>query len=258
MFLERLTLIGNGAMAKAIAQGLYSRYKIEVVGRDIEKLKLFRDSISSDIDIVTLGDSFDITDKSIIVCVKPYSLQSLSYKLEGKSKELYSILAGTTIDSISNSINSSHYIRVMPNLAAKYSKSMTTITGDDTIKSKSIDIFSSIGQTLWVSSEKELDIATAIAGSGPAFLSMVAEALADGGVNQGLKRDDAKRLVEGLFDGFSPLIQNSNPADIKDGVMSPAGTTAAGYSSLEKDGVRSAFINAIQSAYQRALDIGKI
>ncbi len=81
--------------------------------------------------------------------------------------------------------------------------------------------------------EKELDIATALSGSGPAYLALVAEALCDGAVREGLKREDAMTLMRGLFKGFGELIQTIHPALLKDNVMSPGGTTAAGYGALE-------------------------
>ena len=126
---------------------------------------------------------------------------------------------------------------------------MTTITGTLTCKQEAIAIFNAIGSTLWVNSEKELDIATALAGSGPAYLALIAEALCDGAVKQGLKRNDAISLMHGLFDGFGALIQDEHPALLKDGVMSPGGTTAAGYAALEKGKVRDGCINAIEAAY---------
>ena len=103
-----------------------------------------------------------------------------------------------------------------------------------------------------INSEKEIDIATALAGSGPAYLALIAEALADGAVKQGLKREDAMTTMKGLFSGFGELIQEMHPALLKDAVMSPGGTTAAGYGALEDGNVRAACIDAIEQAYERA------
>ena len=120
-----------------------------------------------------------------------------------------------------------------------------------------MEIFSSIGQAIWVNTENQLDIATAIAGSGPAFLALVAEALADGAVKAGLERHLSTQLVQGLFIGTSALLKHSHPAIIKDSVMSPGGTTAAGYGQLEEYGVRNAMIKAIEEAYNNAIVTGK-
>jgi pyrroline-5-carboxylate reductase len=143
----------------------------------------------------------------------------------------------------------------MPNLAASKGASMTTFTGDSEFCDEAQIVLKSIGSVRYLSSEKELDIATALAGSGPAYLALIAEALSDGAVKQGLKRDDAMAIMRGLFDGFGKIIQDTHPALLKDGVMSPGGTTAAGYSALEDGKVRSSCINAIEKAYQKAKEL---
>jgi len=250
----KLTFIGNGNMARALIKGLVSKYKIEVLGRN----KLSLDNLKQEIPTISIGilkNDEDITNKNIILCVKPYSLDQLS--LSGKAKSLYSVLAGTTIESLKNNISSNAYIRTMPNLAASKLKSMTTVTGDISLKENAMEIFNAIGTTLWLNTQKELDIATGLAGSGPAFLALVSEGLEDGAVNAGLKREDAQILTAGLFDGFSALLKDEKASNIKDAVMSPGGTTAAGYSILEKHNVRFSMIEAINVAYQKAIELGK-
>ena len=254
--MDKLTFVGNGNMAKAIIKALIGKYEIEVYGRNKQSLKKLQDQLIQ-IKTFEIKDKLNIENKNIILCVKPNSLDDLSLKLEGIANSLYSVLAGITLNTLNEKIKAKKYIRAMPNLAAAYKKSMTTITGDTDLKENAIEIFNSIGETLWVKSEKEIDIATAIAGSGPAFLSLIAEALSDGVVSLGLTRLDANKLVQGLFEGFVPLLQNDKPANIKDGVMSPGGTTAAGYIALEKNGVRNGMIEAINSAYQKAVELGK-
>ncbi|HHD82179.1 MAG TPA: pyrroline-5-carboxylate reductase [Campylobacterales bacterium] len=247
----KLTFIGNGNMAKALIEGLVSSYEIEVLGRNEASLKALQKSLPQ-ISTRVLSEREDVTGMNIVLCVKPYSLHDLAPKLTGKANTLYSVLAGTSIESLASHIQSEKYIRTMPNLGASHLKSMTTITGDESLKEQAIDIFNKIGRSLWLSSENELDIATGVAGSGPAYLALIAEAMADGGVQQGLKRADAQTLVTGLFEGFAPLLANDNPADIKDGVMSPGGTTAAGYAAMERGAVRFAMMEAIADAYSKA------
>lgn len=251
---KQITFIGNGNMAFAIASGLASSCEIEVVGRDIEKLDAFEEKLKTVIK-KTLYSEFDAKDKTLILCVKPANITSMKTMIKGKAKNLYSVLAGTSIEVLKENIDAQNYVRTMPNLAANIKKSMTTLTGDLTCKDDVLEIFNSIGYTLWVASEKELNIATAVAGSGPAYLALIAEALADGGVKQGLKRDDAMQLVRGLFAGFSDIIQDVHPAVFKDAVMSPGGTTAAGYSALEENGVRIGCIKAVEAAYKRATEL---
>ena len=247
----KLTILGTGKMAEAIIKGASVYHDIEVVGRDSKKLKDLKSRIPS-INIVELNDSFDITGKNLLLCVKPYALEPVSKKLQGEANALLSVLAGTTLSTLVKNIKSNAYVRSMPNLAASHQKSMTTLFGDESFKSEAIKICESFGKALWLSSEKEIDIATAVAGSGPAFLALVAEALGDGAVKEGLKREDATILVRGLFEGFSALLDEKHPAILKDEVMSPGGTTAAGYAALEEAKVRDGMIKAIGKAYEKA------
>jgi len=257
--LKRVTIIGNGNMALSIAKGLSSKYQLEVVGRSLEKLNQFEDEVGVKIEKVPnyLENGFDISDKNIILTFKPNNIESVSKSLQGEAKTLFSVLAGVKIETLRDYINAKSYIRTMPNLSASFQKSMTSLTGDIEAREFAEAIFSNIGETLWLDGENEIDIATAIAGSGPAYLALVAEALADGGVKAGLKRGDAEKLVYGLFNGFSPLIQDEKASSIKDMVMSPKGTTAYGYSALEEGGVRNSFIKAVEKAYNRAIELGK-
>lgn len=252
----KLTLIGNGFMAQSLARGLVSNFEVEIIGRDQSKLKKIQEKIP-EISITTMSDSEDISDKNIIFCVKPYALQSVSARLQGEANILFSILAGTTLDSLRKQIKAKYYIRTMPNVAASVSKSMTTITGDKEAKNLAIELFSSIGKSIWVNTEKQLDIATAVAGSGPAFLALVAESLSDGAVKAGLERSISNELVQGLFEGFAQLLDNNHPAIIKDSVMSPGGTTAAGMGELEDGAVRASMIKAVNKAYDKAYELGQ-
>ncbi len=249
-----ITFIGNGNMALSIAKGLKNNYEIEVVGRSLEKLNKFESELGIKIK-KELMDSFDMSDKTIMFCVKPANVEEVSARVKGKARVIFSVLAGTTIQKLRDNLTPSAVVRCMPNLAASVGASMTTLTGDEEFKTEAKELLGTIGSTLWLSSEKELDIATALAGSGPAYLALIAEALADGAVKQGMKRDDAMKTMRGLFSGFGKLIQDVHPALLKDGVMSPGGTTAAGYSALEDGNVRSSCIDAIEKAYKRATEL---
>jgi pyrroline-5-carboxylate reductase len=246
----KLTFIGAGNMAEAIIAGTCEKYEVEVVARDEKRLEELGQKYN--ITILKLDDGFDIEDKNIILCVKPYALEEVSKKFVGSAQSLLSVLAGSRLETLKEAVKAEYYIRIMPNLAACYGKSMSTLCGDEAYKKEAIAICESFGQALWLGSEKEIDIATGVAGSGPAFLALVAEALSDGAVKEGLKRDDANVLVRGLFEGFSPLLNENHPALLKDAVMSPGGTTAAGYSALEEGKVRDGFIKAVTKAYERA------
>ena len=247
-----LTLIGTGKMSLALAKGLCKTYTLEIVGRTQEKAQSFIDDNAITNASAHCLDGFDVTNKDVILLVKPYALAPVAEKVQGKAHAIYSVLAGTPIKALRD-ISAEYYVRSMANVAASVGLSMTTLTGDEGAKQNAQDIFNAIGRTLWVGTEKELDVATGLAGSGPALLALAAEALADGAVKQGLKRPDAYILTHGLFDGFAKLLEGEHPALIKDAVMSPNGTTAAAYGALEDHGTRAAFIEAIQRAYQKTL-----
>ncbi len=253
--MKTLTFIGNGNMALAIAKGVVGKFDFEVVGRNEEKLKKFQTK-GGGVTKYHLLENFDISNKNIVLAVKPNNLQEVGEKLQGKANVIYSVLAGTPIEKIKKHIQSDAVVRAMPNLAASLQASMTTLTGDEAYKKEALEIFNTIGETLWLGSEKELDIATALAGSGPAYLALIAEALSDGAVKQGLKRADANKITEGLFGGFAKLLQTTHPALLKDSVMSPGGTTAAGYAALEEAGVRNGCIKAVEAAYKQAEALG--
>lgn len=240
-----LTIIGAGSMGMALAEGLKREHNIEFVVRDVLKYRELNSSYR-----FSPLENFNIENRTIILAIKPYALLDIKSKLMGKAKSLYSLLAGTPISSLKEAIESEYYIRAMPNISAKFKKSTTTITGDTQKRDEALELFSLIGDVFWTNSEKEIDISTAVAGSGPALLAVVAEALADGLVREGLNRDLALNITSSLFNGFAPLIDNIHPALIKDSVMSPAGTTARAYYILEERGVRGAFIKAVEEAYK--------
>jgi len=252
--MQTITFIGNGTMALSIAQGLKQKYNIEVVGRNMEKLDAFEVALDKKVEKFMLDD-FDMTDRTILLCVKPGNLESVAKQLKGKAKLLISVLAGVPIEKLKKKIKCKAVVRAMPNLAASVGASMTTLTGDADHREEAEVVMRGAGEVLWLESEKEIDIATALAGSGPAYLALIAEALADGAVTQGLKRDDAMKVMQGLFYGFGKLVQEMHPALLKDGVMSPGGTTAAGYNALEKGKVRAGCMSAVEKAYKKALEL---
>ncbi len=248
--MNTITFVGNGKMALALAKGLCESHAIEVIGRSMAAMENFENLLGTPVKKTLLSNA-DITNKIVILCVKPSNLAEVAPYLKGTALTLYSVLAGIKLESL-RIIHAHSYCRAMPNLAAEAGASMTSLVGDSGVASSAKNLFETIGTTLWLGSEKELDIATALAGSGPAYLALIAEAFCDGAVREGLKRDDAMTLMKGLFHGFGALIQTTHPALLKDAVMSPGGTTAAGYGAMEKGRVREGCMEAIRAAHERA------
>ena len=250
----KVSIIGYGEMAKAILYGMkngkFKMENVEIVGRDENKLKQLANEIGCSYSLI---DEYDISSKVVILAVKPYALQEVSMRIKGEADVLISILAGKSLVELQKYIKAKAYIRAMPNIAAKYQASTTAVTGDEEAKDTAVEILSKIGDVVWVNSDDEIDMATAIIGSGPAFLAIIAEAISDGGVYTGLKRDIAYKLTRGLFKSFAAM--DDNFADIKNKVMSPKGTTAEGVYELEKEGIRGKMIKGIVSTYEKSKKI---
>jgi pyrroline-5-carboxylate reductase len=242
----QIVLVGAGNMGSAMLKGL-SKYDICVVEKSIDRLEEIKKEYPN---IDTSTDIPNIDGKVVILAIKPQVLDSIV--ATGKAKAVISILAGTPIAKIKEQIDSRYYIRAMPNVAAMNLKSVTSVVGDIGFKDKALEIIGSIGKAIWLNSEKELDIATGLAASSPAWLAVVAEALADGAVNLGLPRDKAYEYLGSLFEGVGSVLENKHPALFKDMVCSPGGTTIAGVATLEDRAVRAAFIEAIRECYDRA------
>jgi len=250
----KISVIGYGEMAKAILYGMkngkWKMENVEVVGRDIDKLKEIEQKFKVKTSLI---DGYDISEKVVILAVKPYALQEVSMRIKGEAEVLISILAGKSLVELQKYIKAKAYIRAMPNIAAKYQASTTAITGDESAREIATQILSKIGDVIWVNNDDEIDMATAIIGSGPAFLAIIAEAISDGGVYIGLKREVSEKLTRGLFKSFSAL--NENFAEIKNKVMSPKGTTAEGIFTLESEGVRGKMIKGVISTYEKSKKI---
>lgn len=242
----KLLLIGAGNMGGAMLQGLHVR-DITVVERKIASAKMLQERYPS---IKVVQETPCLDGYVVIVAIKPQSFGTL--KTTGIAEGVISIMAGISLEKLKLGIAAKQYIRSMPNMAATVCKSATSVCGDASFKETAIDILNVIGRCFWVESEKEFDIASALAGCSPAWMALVAEALSDGAVKLGLKRELSYAYIATLFEGMGEVLKNEHPAILKDKVMSPGGTTAAGYAKLEEGQVRDSFIKAMEASYERA------
>ncbi len=244
-----LLLIGAGNMGSAMLKG-FSKFNVTVVEKSGTRAKELKEQFDG---VEVLNEIPNVSGKVVVLAVKPQTLPLL--EIEGNAEAIVSILAGTPIAKLKEKIDAKYYIRAMPNIAALNLKSVTSVVGDIEFKEQALEILSTIGKAIWLNSEKELDIATGLGGSAPAWLAIVAEALADGAVNLGLPRDKSYEYLGALFEGVGSVLEDTHPATFKDIVTSPGGTTAAGLYTLEEKAVRSAFIKAMESCYSRAKDL---
>lgn len=244
----KLVLIGAGNLGSALLKGLVG-FDITVIENNKAKIASLQAEFEG-VKFEEYSPDIDVNGCVVILAVKPNAYQKV--KLKGKAEAILSVMAGVKLEMLRDYMRAEYYIRAMPNIAALCNKSMTAFTGDEAFRDKAEQILGSIGKTTWVTSEKEVDIATAIAGSGPAFLALVADAMSDGAVKAGMNKKTALEFTQGLFEGTAELLKQKHPATIKDEVTSPGGTTAEGLAVLEDSAIRSAFIEAVLAAYKKA------
>ena len=201
--------------------------------------------------------------KTLLLAIKPqvFDLATANIKLNPNSTVI-SILAGVTIAKLERAFPQQPVIRVMPNTPATIGQGMTAIAAGTNAKEKHIDeaksIFNAVGEVVEVP-ESSMDAVTGLSGSGPAFVALAIEALADGGVASGLPRAIALQLAIQTVLGTATLLKKTelHPGVLKDRVTSPGGTTIAGVAKLESVGFRSALIEAVKTATERSKELGK-
>jgi pyrroline-5-carboxylate reductase len=247
----KILLIGAGNMGGAMLKGLQA-YDITVVEANRKRVEILKSEYST---IKIINEIPNLDDFIVILAIKPQSLDFLNTK--GKAKGLISILAGANLEKLKAKVEAKFYVRAMPNMAALVQKSATSLCGDDELKDVAIELLNSFGKCFWLESENELDIATGLAGSAPAWLATVAESLSDGAVNLGLKRDISYKYIAALFEGVGIVLQDVHPAILKDKVTSPNGTTIAGIAKLEEGKVRDSFIKAMKASYEKTQEMSK-
>ena len=239
----KVVIVGAGNMGLAMAQGLKSSgFSVTLANRANPKLQ----SLSSEFETEIIGDNYDINGKNIILAIKPNALKWFSNVIIGKANLIISVLARTNLDQIQTLSSAAHAI-CLPNIAAKDRASINPYMANAQIEQIE-HILNGFGTAVKFDSKAEFDAASIISGCAPAYLAVIAEAISNAAVRSGLKLSNAKAMTSGLFTSFSTLIKDTHPALIKDNICSPAGTTIEGICELEKAGVRSAFIEAIQAS----------
>lgn len=208
------------------------------------------------------------TCDTILLCTKPGDISEVLREIATFGTDpnrilLVSVAAGVTISSIENFIfNHARVIRAMPNTPALVGKGAAAFAPGTNATQEDITfvtrLFGSVGKVVEVP-EKLMNAVTGLSGSGPAFVYILIEALADGGVASGLTREKAMELATQTVLGAATMIAETglHPALLKDMVSSPGGTTIAGIAALEEHGFRSAAIKAVQAATERSIELGK-
>jgi len=264
-------LIGGGVMGEAllsrlIARGIYQASEVIVSEPQAERGNLLQQkygvAVTTDNTLV-LGQA----QEALMLAVKPQIFSAIAQELADilpieHSPLIISILAGVPLKQLEAAFPQLPVIRAMPNTPATVGAGITAIClgayTKDTHLQTAREIFSAVGEFVEVP-ESLMDAVTGLSGSGPAFVALMIEALSDGGVAAGLPRAVAKQLALHTVLGTAKLLEESkiHPAELKDRVTSPGGTTIAGISQLEKAGFRSALIEAVKSAANRSQKLGQ-
>ena len=202
----------------------------------------------------------------IFLAVKPQAVPQVLADMAadmGPEKLLVSIVAGVPIKTLSSGLpKGPRIVRTMPNTPMTVMEGAMAIASDSPALPEDLEtvetLFRPLGSTVRIE-EKLIDAVTGLSGSGPAYVFMVLEALADGGVKMGLPRDVAETLAAQTLLGSAKLFLETrmNPGQLKCMVTSPGGTTIAGIHELEKGGIRASFMNAVESATKRSIELGK-
>lgn len=264
-----LGVIGCGKMGTALVQGAIHAGVVsaaEVIGTDLiaAAARNFADLTGAKT-TTDIGEVLRASDV-ILLCTKPQDIHAAlaDFKPEASSgKLLISIAAGVRLADIeSKAPGSVRVIRTMPNTpalvgkgAAAYCLGSRCLDGDEAVV---VSLLDAVGLAVQVP-EKLMDAVTGLSGSGPAYVYLMIEALADGGVMAGLSRAEAIKLAAQTVSGAAEMVLRTgeHPAKLKDMVTSPGGTTIAGLSVLEGRNVRSALIDAVMAASARSAELGR-
>lgn len=247
-----------------IRQAVASPEKIIASGPRDERVK----ELQSRYGIVPFTDNLlSIRDASVIVLsVKPQRLERVLKALRGGIMEdalVLSIVAGASIPSIQKGLAHQNVVRAMPNTPAQIAEGITVWAAASSVTQEQLDlahkILTALGEEIFVEEESYLDMATALSGSGPAYVFLFLEAMIDAGVHLGLPRRIAEQLVVQTLKGSVDFYKKNkaHPASLRNQVTSPGGTSAAALYYLEKAGFRTAISRAVWAAYERSLELGR-
>jgi pyrroline-5-carboxylate reductase len=266
---KKVGIIGTGKMGQSLLRGIVRAGKAKpanIYASDVYEPAL--QALKGELGINVSTDNFDTVDNSeiIILAVKPQILRNV---LRGfadhinEHKLIISIAAGVPASTIEEELHEdTRVIRVMPNIAATVGEAASAVSTGKNASAEdaeiAMEIFSSVGSAALVP-EHLMDAVTGVSGSGPAYIFPVIEAMADGGVLEGLDRESAQKLAAQTVLGAAKMVLETkkHPAELKDMVTSPAGTTIHGVHALEKNGVRAAFTDAVMASAKRSREMGK-
>ena len=265
---RRIGFLGAGQMATALAHGWTAAGLLDPTKATAsDPIGPARDRFATATGITTVSANDQVVSASdvIVLAVKPQTMDAVLAELKPKLKPrhlIVSIAAGVTVARLTAALGANaRVVRVMPNTpclvgatAAGYAAGPGATAEDRDIVAQ---LFGAVGEAFELT-ESLLDAVTGLSGSGPAFVYVMIEALADGGVRMGLPREVAQRLAAQTVYGSAKMVleTDSHPAALKDAVASPGGTTIAGLHALERGGLRATLMDAVEAATLRSRELG--
>ncbi|MDB5080811.1 MAG: Pyrroline-5-carboxylate reductase [Chloroflexi bacterium] len=267
---QKLAFIGGGVMAEVMISGVLERNLAQPEAIIVSHPRSRRATELTDkLGIKSTTSNLEAASQAdiVILCVKPQRLNPVLKELAGQitpGQLLISIVTGATTETIGKRLNHPAVVRAMPNTPSRVGYGMsvwtTTPAVTDVQRSQVRALFSALGKEMWFEEERFIDMATAVSGSGPAYVFLVMEALIDAAVHLGFSRQDARELVTQTLLGSVLLAKDSptHPAELRNMVTSPNGTTAEALYELEKGAVRTVFSKAVYAAYQKTATLSKM
>jgi len=264
----KLAFIGGGTMGEAIIAGVLDKGVVapaDIAACDISPARRDHLAKTSGVSVGEEANAVSSESDIVMLAIKPQEFpaagRSLNSTLNGK-QTVMSIMAGVTIETIRSALKHDAIVRAIPNTPAQIGEGMTVWTATEAVPDSTREavrsILSVLGRELYVTDEKYIDMATAVSSSGPAYVFLVIEALIDAAVHIGLRREMAVQMVLQTVLGSAryALETGKHPAELRNQVTSPGGTTTEGLRELEEAGLRAAFLNAVEATYDKAKTLG--
>lgn len=266
----RIAFVGSGAMGEAMIRGLLAHGVVtpqQIIAGDPVAAR--RATIAAEFGVHVTEDNREAVAQAdvVVLSVKPQVLPRVMAGLHGaipSQAMVVSIVAGVPLATLCAGLGHERVVRTMPNTPAQVGKGVTVWCATAAVSAEqkrlTETILAALGVQIAVEDEHYLDAATGLSGSGPGYVLLLIEALIDAGVHVGFSRVDAQKMVLQTLDGCVTMMRESglHPAELKNRVTSPAGTTAAGLYELEQSGIRAAMIRAVEAATRRSQVLGEV
>jgi pyrroline-5-carboxylate reductase len=276
----QLSFVGVGVMAEAMIAGLLRRQLVsrgQVIGshpRAVRREELQTQygirMFESNREVATLSDAARQDENAaaavVVLAVKPQRIAHVLGELKGALTEeqlVLSVVAGAKAETIANDLAHTAVVRAMPNTPAQIGQGMTTWTATPEVGERQLEqvraLLGALGREMYVENENMIDMATALSATGPTYIFMMMEALVDAGVHMGFSRHVAEELVTQTMLGSVLFARETHkhPAELRNMVTSPGGTSAEAIYQMEKGSLRTVLSKAVYAAYQRAVALGR-